>query len=543
MSLKSISIDALILSFKPNFKMMKFTPVLSALLLLVVLFFNLSCQQSDEAHLGEIELQVTGNAKAKPLFEEGLLLLHSFEYDDAREAFEKAIAADPDMVMAYWGVAMTHNHGLWRQQAYEKANTVLAQLAKTKEARLEKAKTDLEKDLLTAAEIMYGPGEKLERDQAYAKYMGELKGKYPNNHEVAAFYALSLLGAVPVGRDEEAYEKGAKIAQSILAENPQHPGALHYLIHSYDDPFHAKLALKAAKNYSQVAPDAAHALHMPSHIYVAMGMWDDVISSNIASYDASLKRKDKKELDGDARSYHALAWLLYGYLQKGNVEKADQIMRDMETYTAELPSKRARAYMVEMKANYLVETGNWNSDLAAIEIDTDNLNLTNKAVYVAIEGMKANVAGDTALIRQAILTIARLRQDNGLLINEQGVPVCSAASVDQTAPNQMDLDLAHIMEMELRAMYYWQIGDTEQTEDWLKQATQLQEETSYSFGPPIIAKPTFELYGDWLLAQERPAEALLQFEKALERGPNRTYALAAKKRAEDQLAKDKLSLR
>jgi len=523
--------------------MMKFIRVLPTLVLLLMLLLHFSCQTSDKAHLGEIELNVTGNAKAKPLFEEGLLLLHSFEYDDAREAFEKAVVADPDMVMAYWGVAMTHNHGLWRQQAYDKANEVLAQLAETKEARLAKAKTDLEKDLLTAAEIMYGAGTKQERDQAYATYMGELKLKYPKNHEVAAFYALSLLGAVPVGRDEEAYEKGAKIAQGILAENPQHPGALHYLIHSYDDPFHAELALKAAKNYSQVAPDAAHALHMPSHIYVAMGMWDDVISSNIASYDASLKRKEKKELDGDARSYHALAWLLYGYLQKGNVEKANEIMLDMETYTSELPSKRARAYLVEMKANYLVETGNWDSKMAEIKIDTDNLNLTNKAAYVAIEGMKANVAKDTAGIRQAILTIARLRQDNGLLINEAGVPVCSAASVDQTAPNQMDLDLAHIMEMELRAMYYWQIGDTEQTESWLKQATQLQEETSYSFGPPIIAKPTFELYGDWLLAQQRPADAIIQFEKALERGPNRMYPLAAKKRAEERLGKDKLSLR
>lgn len=494
-----------------------------------------SCQTQEKAHLGEVELPVTGKKAAISHFEEGLLLLHSFEYEDAREAFEVAIAKDPNMVMAYWGIAMTHNHGLWRQQAYDKAVAVLNQLGPSQSERMAKAQTELEKDFLLAAEIMYGEGTKLERDQAYADHMAKMMEKYPGQHEVAAFHALSLLGAVPVGRDAEMYEKGARIAKGILEENPQHPGALHYLIHSYDDPDHARLALNAANNYAKVAPDAAHALHMPSHIYVAMGMWDEVISSNIASYQASLNRKEKKDLDGDARSYHALAWLLYGYLQKGNWEEAERIMTDMQAYTSELPSKRARAYMVEMKANYLVETGRWDSPFADIVVDTDKLNLTNQAGYQFIEGMKAYMAQDTAKLRQEILRIAQLRQDNGVLMTEEGVAVCSAAGVDQTAPNQLDLDLAHIMEMELRAYYYWLKDQPAETEKWLIEATQLQSEVSYSFGPPIIAKPSFELYGDWLREQGRTQEAIQQYELGLKRGPNRTYPLQAKEKALDKL--------
>ncbi|MCF6223634.1 MAG: hypothetical protein L3J34_07890 [Flavobacteriaceae bacterium] len=157
--------------------------------------------------------------------------------------------------------------------------------------------------------------------------MKKLNLKYPDNHEVKAFYALSLLGSVSDGRDDEIYGKGAKIAQGIIEENPNHPGALHYLIHSYDDPKHANLALDAAYSYAKVAPDASHALHMPSHIFVAMGMWDEVVKSNENSYQASVNRMERKKLDNDARGYHAFHWLEYGYLQQNRFEDAKKTGR------------------------------------------------------------------------------------------------------------------------------------------------------------------------------------------------------------------------
>ena len=162
--------------------------------------------------------------------------------------------------------------------------------------------------------------------------MKNLRKKYPNNHEISAFYALSLLGSVKDKRDYDTYGKAAKIAQSVIDENPKHPGALHYLIHSYDDPGHAHLALEAANSYAKIAPEANHALHMPSHIYVALGMWDEVISSNRAAFDASVKRIERKQLEGKDFDYHSLKWLMYGLLQKGEFDEAKQLVTDMEGY-------------------------------------------------------------------------------------------------------------------------------------------------------------------------------------------------------------------
>ncbi|MDM9632823.1 hypothetical protein QU605_15195, partial [Robiginitalea sp. M39] len=154
---------------------------------------------------------------------------------------------------------MSHNHSLWHEQDYDEGAEVLKKLDAID---MDKNATELERDFIAAVEILFQPEtEKPERDLAYASFMEGLSKKYPDNHEVAAFYALSLLGSVPDGRDEELYGKGAKIALGILAENPNHPGALHYTIHSYDDPKHAALALEAAHAYAEVAPDASHALH------------------------------------------------------------------------------------------------------------------------------------------------------------------------------------------------------------------------------------------------------------------------------------------
>jgi len=232
---------------------------------------------NSESQLGDIQLKVTGTEAAQPHFEKGLLLLHSFEYEDAREAFLAAQEEDPKFAMAYWGEAMTFHHSLWLRQEKDKAVAALEKLAPSKEERIQLTGTELEKDFMTGAEILFGEGTKVERDVAYKNHMEKLTTKYPKNHEVSALYAISLLGATGEGRDNEIYGKSAKIAQGIIKENPNHPGALHYLIHAFDDPEHAPLAKLAADSYSKVAPDAAHALHMPSHIYVSMGLWDEVV--------------------------------------------------------------------------------------------------------------------------------------------------------------------------------------------------------------------------------------------------------------------------
>lgn len=506
------------------------------------LFLFASCRQQKVAEgivseLGEIHFQPSGKEEAQPAFRKGLLLLHSFEYDDAKDAFLEAQRTDPDMAMAFWGEAMTYNHPLWRQQDLEAGREALIKLAETPAARKAKTGSELEADLLATAEILYGEGEKVQRDSAYAVAMEALHEKYPENHEIGAFYALSLLGAVPVGRDDEVYGMGAQIAKSILKENPSHPGALHYLIHAYDDPQHAAMAIQAADSYAKVAPDAAHALHMPSHIYVAMGMWDEVVSSNIASYGASVSRMERLGLDNDARSYHAFAWLLYGHLQKGQLEEAADIMRKMIQYTEELPSTRARGYLNSMKGNYLVETGDWEGEFADIRIDVDDLNIVAQASQHLVEGVKAYRQQDKETLEMLIRELEDRRQAASLKISDRGTPLCSAGNT-LTKANSLDIGMARVMELEMRALYAVLLNKAEMAEQLFLEATELERELDYSYGPPEIVYPSFELYGDWLLEQGRVEYAYRQFDYSLERGPRRVKALSGKLSAAKQLSEE-----
>ncbi len=497
----------------------------------LAVFFMLHCKSEQKTpegdQLGVLHFTFTGSEAAMPHFTKGLKLLHNFEFDDAANSFLEAQKIDSNFVMAYWGEAMTYNHPLWRQQDYEKGWTAIVKLGETPEERAAKAVTDLERDFLRSAEILYGIGEKNQRDSAYSKYLEKMYETYPGNEEVAAFYALSLLGAVPVGRDAEAYEKSAAIVQGILKENPNHPGALHYLIHSYDDPAHAVKALNAAHRYSEVAADATHALHMPSHIFVAVGMWDEVVSSNIDSWEASVRRMKEKKLDNNARSYHAFHWLMYGLLQQGKHAEARRILNDMKKYTDELPSKNARDYLVGMKGNYLIETGDWDSEIAGFECKLEDLNVATRAAFHFIEGMKAFRGKDEASLASVIDNMEKERKTAANLVSEKGIPMCAPGPASY-APNQLDVDQANIMEMELRSLFAQLQDDNAGAEKWLKNAVRLQSEISYSYGPPPIVMPSWELYGEYLLAQGRAKDALLQFEKALEKGPKRVMALRGK---------------
>ena len=481
-------------------------------------------EKTPEANLGKIEINVTGSAEALPYFHEGLLLLHSFEFDDAGEKFAKAIELDSSFAMAAWGEAMSYNHPLWRERYAEDGIAALKKLGDTPEIRLQKAPTEFEKDMLSAVEILYTDGEKKEQDVAYKNQMENLYKKYEGNHEVAAFYALSLLGSVKGGRDTETYEKGAGIAQSIIDENPNHPGALHYLIHSYDDPDHAQLALSAANSYAKVAPDAEHALHMPSHIYVAMGMWDEVISSNIASYNASVARMEDKKLDNDARGYHAFKWLMYGYLQKGNFEKAKEMVYDMKKHCDEKPSSKARSHFIMMQGAYLTESGNWEDSISMKTVDLEELNLPTKAVQSFTQGMLAYHQKDKTGVTNAIKEISKLRIDGEARMVVGQPKTCSGVSRYKQPPTKNGVNTAKVMEMELNAVLAMLNDDNATAEKWLKEATTLESETSFSYGPPNIVKPSHEFYGEWLLKNNKLKEAKSQFENQLERAPKRLLA-------------------
>src|SRR5690606_18338941 len=317
-------------------------------------------------------------------------------------------------------------------------------------------------------EVLYTPKTpKVNRDKAYKKYMQSLHEAHPENQEIAAFYAISLLGSVPEGRDDAVYEEGAEIAKKVLDKNPKHPGALHYLIHSYDDPYHAELAFDAANSYSKVAPDASHALHMPSHIYVALGMWDEVIASNIDSYQASLNRMERKGLDNNARGYHAFHWLQYGYLQKGDFEKAKQMVLDMKKYVQETPNNRIKNYLVFLKGTYLVETNQWDSEIANIEVDVSNLNLTIQSQYYFIEAYRAFLEGNVEKVQHVIDTMSQKIEKESILVAnlDSGFSMCS--SLSRNTPTKMDVMQSQVMLKQVRALKTWMENNAVKTEEFL----------------------------------------------------------------------------
>ena len=502
---------------------------------LAVLFF-IHCssgKNQTQDKLGKIDFTVSGKAQAQAAFMKGLLLLHSFEYEDAAEWFVECRKLDPGFAMAYWGEAMTYNHPLWREQDYYEGNAVLALLAPTPEERLSKAQTELEKDFLKAVNILYGKGNKSERDSSYALYMESLYKKYPGNHEVMAFYSLSLIGWGVVERQTKLFEKAAVIAQEVLEKNPKHPGALHYVIHAYDDPDHAKEALSTADKYAVVAPDAGHALHMPTHTYLALGLWDKVISSNVESWAAEKQRKERKKLDNNALGYHSYHWLEYGYLQVGQKEKALAMVDSMKQFCAAAPSGYARAHMTFLKTTYLAETGDYTGPVADISFSLDDLNILTRARDHFVRGMNAYMKKDDEALDKIIRQMAGERLIEEAKVSNNGIRVCG--NINASMATRSDLEKTEVMELQLKAMQAWLKTDIGGTEAVLKKATELEAASSYAYGPPNVVKPSFEMYGEWLLEVSRPADAIAQFELSLKAAPNKTISVKGKEEAEKKL--------
>ena len=496
--------------------------------LLVFITTVLACKSDTTTpKLGEVNLVVKGNPAAQSHFSQGLLYLHSFEYLDARASFIKAQQADPSCGMAYWGELMAYNHPLFNRELTRLAKMVFNKMGATKAAREKLFESEMEKDLLASVEILFGTGTKQERNAAYRKHYDRLAKKYPGNHEIEAFHALSLLSSPKSQKTENLYTQSAKISQRILDKNPDHPGALHYLIHSYDYPSHAHLAVNAADRYAQVAPDAAHALHMPSHIYLAMGRWNDVVNSNIASWNASVtgrKQNPQKEM-----GYHSLNWLQYGLLQRSELDKATQVMNDMLLYAQSDQSPLAKSYIVAMKGAHMVHTNTWKGDIANYKINVDGLHLTKKSGYFFLEAMKAYHQGQKQNLKSYIDIIGKEKYMASLNLGDQSVAMCNTAGNPSIPPNQMDIDIVSIMEYELKAYLAKLEGNEEQRLKLLAEGAALFEKQSMSFGPPVIFEPVHEAYAQALMDNNQYDKALSVINKGLETAPRKLNFLQLKK--------------
>jgi len=481
----------------------------------------------------------TKSAAAQTAFIRGVLLLHVFEYGDAAASFRAAQKLDSAFVMAYWGEAMTFTHPVWNEQDVPAAHAALARLAPTAAAREEKAATERERGYMRAVDILYGDGSKPKRDTLYSDAMGQLLRAYPADDEARAFYALSLLGLSQGVRNVPTYLKAAAMAESVYKRNNRHPGAEHYWIHGMDDPEHAPEALVAARALSATAPDAGHSQHMTTHIFLAMGMWDDVVSQNeIALHVVDSIRRSRGR--GPIVCGHYSSWLSYGYGMQGRLStaqkavsacRADAMGAEGAPRAIIDPDDTKRASFIAMWARLVLDAQQWTGDAAGWKVDP-GLEPATRLEYQFLRGYVAAQRGEAGAARTALAAY-----DSAAGAFDAALPA-SRSTDPETIEFRKDV---RAMRLELQGMIAVKGGAVDSGLALLKRATEVEDSTAAAFGPPSIDEPTYEALGEQLLAAGHPKEAMIAFRVALQRAPRRTPALlglarAAKKAGDDSTA-------
>jgi tetratricopeptide (TPR) repeat protein len=330
------------------------------------------------AQLGMVSFPVSCAPDVRRPFERGIALLHSFWYEEAKKEFLNITARDPECAMAHWGIAMSLWHQLWNEPDEK---VLLDGLDEVHEAQgNDGPKTPREQAYIAAMAAFYSGSKKLDfeaRAKAYSAAMKKVYENYPDDHEAAAFYALSLLASEP--HDDTTFanrKQAAAILEKLFATEPDHPGVAHYLIHAYDKPQLAGLGLPAARRYAQIAPAAPHALHMPSHIFARVGLWQDDINSNLASIAASRKTA-AMGMGGEGHQFHAMSFLFYAYMQSGRDADARALIEEIRA----MPNKKDDMYgkdydphlatLAHLSALYPVEMHAWAAAAALPSMEVE----------------------------------------------------------------------------------------------------------------------------------------------------------------------------
>ncbi len=479
------------------------------------------------AQVGTVEFPVSAGAEAQEHFVRGVAILHSFGFEDAIDEFRIAQELEPGFALAYWGEAMAHNGNPLSsptRQNISAAREALARLAPTRAERLAMAPNDREKGYLTAVELQYGSGDKPQRDQAYAEAMRQLHERYPEDLEAAAFYALGLLGTA--GRFGEGYAtqmEAAAIAENVFRQNPDHPGAAHYIIHAFDDPVHAPLALHAAQAFAKIAPDVEHALHMPAHIFVQRGMWKEVAGTNKAAYEASVAWAERRGFPPARRDFHALSWLQHAYLQQGKYTEARECLELIRPVAEQEDAPLAvKATLSNMEARYILETRQWRQ----LPVAFDGKRYAGDAFLLLATGISAARTGDLGTAERVEDALGRLQAEDDQIV------------LKSRLQGQVTLEdhrrSAGVLHKEVGALLRLARGQHDEALALAREATALEEKMHPAYGPPEPMLPPRELYAEILLELDRPDEAAEQFEQVLRRMPNRVQSLLGSARASER---------
>ncbi|RYE51730.1 MAG: hypothetical protein EOP21_00605, partial [Hyphomicrobiales bacterium] len=453
-----------------------------------------------EPRLGQVRFDSTCNATAQPLFLRGLAWLHSFEYDDAERDFAAAAAADPKCGIAYWGIAQTQYHPLW-------APPSPAEIAKGR-AALEQAKSagagPREQAYIEALATFYRGADRTHKARVldYVSAMERLHRNFPDDLEAGVFYSLALIAAGTTD-DDPSYGReraAAAILNRALVVAPDHPGVAHYLIHGYDYPALAHLALPAARRYAGIAPASAHAQHMPSHIFVRLGLWQEMIKSNQAAESAALAYAASRKMAGswDER-LHAMDYLIYGYLQAGDDRAAKRVLDALLTITRVDPSNFKVAYAVTaIPARYALERRRWE-EAADLTLSDQTRMLVPWPRFRWAEA-QLHLARAIGAARTGRALSARQEVDRMVEIEQALV----------TAPGEYDWKgQVSIQRQTAEAWTLYAEGKTAEGLALMRSAAELDDRSEKHPVTPGSIAPAREQLGELLLELGRPADALV----------------------------------
>jgi tetratricopeptide (TPR) repeat protein len=458
-------------------------------------------QQGDK--LGKVEFPNSCSPAVQEKFVRGMAMLHSFYYSAAEKAFEEVAADDNSCVIAAWGFASILMSNPLQGIGASPKNAPRAQVAIDK-GRQMGAKTQRERDYLEAVAAYYedfANRPERARQLARAKAYEALAAKYPGDDEAQIFYALYLAGTqTPSDQSYSAWLKAAGILEKQLAKHPDHPGVAHYLIHSYDAPPIAQQGMPAARLYARIAPDAPHALHMPSHIFTRVGAWADSATTNRRSADAAKKSNDPDD------ALHALDYMTYASLQLARDGDARRTWDEARTLTEINPARATAPYaLAAMPARYAAERGDWRA-AAKLEPSTSKFPFTEAMTHFA-RALGAARSGDPAAAQKDAERIAALRDE------------LKGAKSEYWA-NEVEV-------MRLASLAWVALAQTKSNDalGLIRQAADIEDKSEKNIVTPGRLLPARELLGDMLLELKRPAEALKEYEASQQREPNRYRGL------------------
>jgi len=466
----------------------------------------------DPGRLGKVNFPVSCDPSVQPQFSSAVAMLHSFWFEKASDTFAAVADKDPACGMAYWGIAMTHYHPIWEAPGPADLKAGMAALEK---ARSVGAKTQRERDYIAAIETFYRDAEKLDhrtRALAYEKAMDQLQARYPDDHEAAIFHALALLAtAPPTDKTYVNQKKAGAILEPLFVEQPEHPGVAHYIIHAYDYPPLAERALDAARRYARIAPDSPHALHMPSHIFIRLGLWQESIDSNLASAASAQKN------NAPGNELHAKDYLIYAYLQGAQDREAKKALEAPPPGRPDDPQYMNWLYATGTSpARYAVERHRW-AEAAALPVPPNTFPRERYAWTEAnlhfARALGASHIGNTEAARKDLQQLASIRE---ILTQEN---------------NKYWADQVDIQRESAAAWIALAEGKREEALQQMRSAADHEDRTDKHNVTPGVILPARELLGEMLLEMKQPAQAMVEFEATLRTAPNRFNALAGAARA------------